>query len=519
MPENDGAKDAKADDWSGPTRILDDDSDLDDTPGTFVLVMLRGTSPGRSWPLVDAAVLGRDRACTIAIDDDSVSRRHCKIVRWPSGDWVVQDLESQNGTLVNRQPIGAHALQDGDRIHLGKSVILKFTKQDALERQLVETQKMVAVGRLAAGVAHDYNNVLQIILANASLMHHAALRNQQMSRDEQLEFLEGIQDAARKAAAVTRQLLDFAGKQDGWATQTDLTAAVRGTLKMASTSLGQDLTIEPTLQENVMVEGDPSAISQAILNLLVNARDATSEDGVIRVHLELHTLDDATAFRRHPSLYAGNWAELSISDSGVGMPDDVRERIFEPFYTTKMIGEGTGLGLAIVDGIVRRHGGYIGVDSAPGKGTTFSVYLPARLEAAPLREERPTIHPDGRCVLVVDDDDDVRSATASVIRLAGYKPLQATGGRAAIDLYTERGRDIDLVLLDLAMPGMSGLDTLRVLRELDAEVKVVVCTGYGRHEVRELLQEGAQGFLSKPFNAQQLKTAILNCDLAGHLDF
>jgi len=503
------------DGWDDKTRIVDPPPDTDERSDDYVIVMLRGWAPGRSWPLRGSVMVGRDPNCSVSIEDDSVSRRHGRFIRRSDGSWVVQDLDSRNGTLVNGHPVMTRILAEGDRIQFGETVIFKFSRQDALERQLAETQKMVAVGRLAAGVAHDYNNVLQVVLANASLLLHAELQNRALSRDDRISFLQGIHVAASKAATVTRQLLDFAGQRSQWHTRTDLSDAVRGTLKMAGASMGGEVEIESDIQEDVAIEGDPGAISQAMLNLLVNARDAMPDGGKIQVSLSVRRLTDADASLLHPGLHSGLWADLSVADCGEGMPEDVRARIFEPFYTTKLVGQGTGLGLAMVDGIVRRHGGHIAVDSEPDRGTIFHLYLPARLEAPQPVPSAATISSDGRSILVVDDDDAVRAATVSILDRAGYRPLQADGGEAAMEVYAQLGQNIDLVLLDLAMPGMSGMDTLLSLRRIDPDVKVVVCSGYGQDQVQKLLKAGALGFLPKPFSTDQLNQAVREADIAS----
>ncbi len=500
--------------WGNNTRVIDGPRQPESQQATFVLILLRGWAPGRTWPLRGGVVLGRDPTCAVAIESDSASRQHAKIVRRADGQWSIVDLRSRNGTRVNGVPVDNQILQEGDRIQLGARCIFKFARQDALEQQLVQTQKMVAVGGLAAGVAHDYNNVLQIIMANASVLLEGEIREQTLSKDERVAFLQGITDAARRAANVTRKLLDFAGKGDDWNPNADLSEAVTGTLKMAEPSLGSEIVIRSDIQQDVAIEGDAGAISQALLNLLVNARDAMDGSGEIRVHLRARELDEDGSLALHPGLYSGTWAELKVTDAGVGIPEELRARVFEPFFTTKTVGEGTGLGLAMVDGIVRRHGGVVVLKSSPGLGTTFRIFLPARIQKAPARRLRRTASADGRRLLIVDDDHAVRRATAALLSRAGYRLLEASGGREAIDLYQTRGSEIDLILLDLSMPGMGGLETLRILRKFDPEVRVVVCSGYSEDKVQDVLREGALGFLPKPYGLAELTEAVRSADNA-----
>jgi len=495
------------------TRTLE--QELRPTPGgeSFVLLLLRGRAMGRSWPCQGTLLIGRDARADVTVTDDSVSRRHAKMEIHADGRWWIQDLDSRNGVFVNGRAVGSAILQPGDRVQIGENCIFKFARSDALERQLVEAQKLEAVGRLASGIAHDYNNVLMVISANASYLQDALRPGVSLDIDDVMESVSMIQSAADRAADVTRQLLDFARKETEQRSHLNVASVVRGALDMASRAVGPNVAIEAKYDDKVDIRGAEGRLTQVVLNLCLNASDAMPKGGRLRVAVRALVLDSPT---KSPidAVPAGDWAVISVSDDGLGISSKNRDRIFEPFFTTKPVGQGTGLGLPMVHGIVTQHGGYVTVNSEPGLGTTFTIYLP-RVDHQRSEAVRRTLTApmSGGKVLLIDDDEHVRRATGRLLKSAGYEVLAADGGQTGIDLFIANPNAFQFVLLDLVMPGMSGLQTYRKLRMLSPSTIVILCSGGGKNKASQALEEGADGFVHKPFSLEDLMSAYADAQI------
>lgn len=496
-------------DGHGITRTVELDLQPSFADDTYVLLLLRGRVVGRAWPCEHELIIGRDPRADIAITDDSVSRRHARLELGDDGRWRIVDLDSRNGVFVNGNLVKEEVLNPGDRIHIGEGCIFKFSQTDALERQLLESQKLEAVGRLASGIAHDYNNILMIISANAAYLQDSIRPGVTPDIEDMMESVDMIHAAAERAAGITRQLLDFARRRTERQDRVSLADVAADAVDMARRAVGRDVLIETDIDERIVVQGAEGRLTQVILNLCLNSSDAMPNGGTIRLEVRSMSIDTPSGLQG-AAVPAGEWAVLSVSDEGTGISAADRARIFEPFFTTKPVGQGTGLGLAMVYGIVTLHGGYITVDSVKGQGTLFSIYLPrlayTRVESVSERLVTPPM--GGGSILLVDDDDDVRRATGRLLGAAGFEVTEADGGRAAIDFFLPNPAAFQFVLLDLVMPDMSGLETYRSLRAISASAIIILCSGGGRNKASRALEEGADGFVSKPFDVKSLMSAL-----------
>ena len=361
---------------------------------------------------------------------------------------------------------------------------------------------MEAVGKLAAGIAHDFNNLLTAILGFTDIAERP-LPADSASRPP----LAQIRRSGQQAAALTRQLLAFARRQILQPVVLDLNSAISDLGTMLSRLLGEDVTICYSLAHDVRrVRVDLAQIQQVIVNLAVNARDAMPRGGELRIE----TTNVAIGATAQPavSLPAGTYVSLSVSDTGEGIPDDVLGHIFEPFYTTKAMGQGTGLGLATVHGIIKQSGGDILVRTAPGRGTTFTIYLPAT--DAPLPLDDSVVLADARTavpgtVLLIEDDDAVREFAREVLRSRGWRVVEAPGPAEALAICTEGDEAFDVVVTDVVMPGLSGGELADRLELLRPGVPVLFVSGYADVDVigRGQLRAGRQ-LLSKPFTGAEL---------------
>ena len=363
------------------------------------------------------------------------------------------------------------------------------SERKALMRQLIQSQKMDSLGAMAGAVAHDFNNLLTTILGFAGLLKRS--RNMDVEERENLALIE---DAARRAADLTGRLLSFSRGGLVRFGKVDLRTVIEDTLQLAEPTMHGGLTITRELSlEPVAVEGDAGQIQQALTNIILNARDAMPEGGEIRVSLSMN----------------GHVAVVEIADTGPGMDEETRVRIFEPFYTTKPVGSGTGLGMAITYGIIQGHHGDIAVQSAPGRGTTFTISLPIleNAQAAPLDVFNAG---EGNLVLVVDDDAMVRRTTTATLAELGYNVVEAPGGATAVEIMRARPDRFSAVLLDLVMPGMTGSETFRALTSIRPDLPVVVCTGYAADShIDTDVKRRIAGLVQKPFTAERLSRALL----------
>jgi PAS domain S-box-containing protein len=384
----------------------------------------------------------------------------------------------------------------------GKPVVLiqahDIMERKRIEEQLRQAQKMEAIGTLAGGIAHDFNNILTGILGYASLLRQELPQGSPLFAD-----VKAIQGSAGRAAELTQQLLTFSRKNPQVEMRpVDLNDVVREVALFLARTIDPSITIDSRLGEGpCTVLGNSGQLHQALLNLCLNARDAMPNGGLLRMETRI----DGTGI---PPGESGR-VSVTVSDTGTGMEAAVRERIFEPFFTTKE--KGRGLGLAMVYGIIRGHGGDISVRSEPGKGSFFAISLPACVsEASEPKVYDASIPPGGHeTILVVDDEEPVRNVLRRILERGGYSVVLAEDGVRGIELFRERRDDIDLVVLDMAMPRMSGSETFESLLAIDQNVKVLISSGYSEEgRAAELLDRGARGFLRKPYGIEMVLNTV-----------
>ena len=413
--------------------------------------------------------------------------------------------------------------RDGEKIQVEISVtylaefggrfyayVRDLTERKQFEERLRQRDKMEAIGQLAGGVAHDFNNQL------GGISGYAEMLVDQLKDPEHLRFARHIMNASRRAADLTRQLLAFARKGKYISTSVNLHEIMDEVIAILQRSIDKRIVIEQQLDAQTPVtKGDPTQLQNALLNLALNARDAMPSGGVLRFETRLVSLDE-NAFGYENE--AGRYVEVVIEDTGSGMSDETRQHLFEPFYTTKQPGQGTGLGLAAVYGTVKHHLGAISVNSELGRGTIFKLYLPLEADAlpAPVAEGAVTQAKEGVHLLLVDDEEIIRHVCGDMLKLLGYTVDVCNDGEEALELYRGRWQNIDLVILDMVMPRLSGLDTFIGMRAINPSVRALLATGYSIDgEAQAILKEGVLGFIQKPFCLSELSEQLT---LALHED-
>lgn len=374
------------------------------------------------------------------------------------------------------------------------------------EAQLLQAQKMEAVGRLAGGIAHDVNNYVAAITAQCELVQRKATPGDRVSAK-----MASIIETAYKIASLTRRLLAFSRQLALQPEVVNLNRVVEGLEKMVRRLIGEDVHLETRLAAGLWyVKMDPAQLEQIIVNLLVNARDAMPTGGeVVLETSNLHLADrDLTGL---PDLKPGEYVRLRVSDTGCGIAQEHVDKVFDPFFTTKQQSGNSGIGLSTVYGIVRQSGGAITVDSPPGRGATFRIYLP-RCHEIPASEwatdEEPAAAGGTETILLVEDNDELRIASRSVLESMGYQVLTAADGREALQVFRKDGR-VDLLISDVVMPGMSGKELLDRIQETHPDVRVLFVSGYTDNVIlRHGIQEGEVHFLEKPFSSERLAVKI-----------
>jgi signal transduction histidine kinase len=405
-------------------------------------------------------------------------------------------MEKQRLVIENRQ-----LLQEVQR-ELAERKQAEDTKKK-LEAQLLHAQKMEAIGTMAGGIAHDFNNLLMGIMGNVSLILLDAPPNHPHYNE-----LKNIEQCVQSGADLTRQLLGFAmgGKYE--VIPTNLNQIIKKSSEMFSRTR-KEITIHEKYETAPWpVEVDPGQLEQVLVNLYVNAWEAMPGGGDLYLQTENVTLNETEV--KPYNVKQGNYVKASITDTGVGMDEETRQRIFEPFFTTRKMGRRTGLGLASVYGIIKNHDGFIQVHSQKGKGTTFYIYLPAsEKEIVKEKELTARILKGTETVLLVDDEDFIIDVGEKLLNKMGYTVLTAKSGREAIEIYEKNKDGIDIVILDMIMPGMGGGETFDRLKKMNPGIKVLLSTGYSLDgQAAEILRRGCSGFIQKPYLMKTLSQKI-----------
>ena len=381
-------------------------------------------------------------------------------------------------------------------------------EQEKLQAQLHQAQKMESVGILAGGVAHDFNNLLQAMGGNVELL----LKDKPEDHPD-VSRLKSLEVSIDRAAKLVRQLLIFSRKAEVKKQQVDLNHEIRMAVGLLERAIPKMINIELDLEDNIWpISADPVQIEQVLLNLGSNAADAMPQGGKLFIETSNAADDnDFSLTSKSLGLEAGPYILMKISDTGCGMSQETVEQIFDPFFTTKDIGKGTGLGLASVYGIIRAHDGHIYCSSEPGKGSMFKIYLPAQEEDKSDESkyiEEPVADQGKKTIMLVEDEPEIRELTYEFLESFDYNVYCADNGEQALEIYQEQ-EDIDLVLLDLNMPGMGGQKCFEELLKIDPEAKIIIVSGYSATgKEQQILGSKAQGFLSKPYQMRELASKI-----------
>jgi len=375
-----------------------------------------------------------------------------------------------------------------------------------LEIQVRQAQKMESIGTLAGGIAHDFNNILMGIQGNASLM---ALKTD--AGHPNYEKLKSIETYVENGTELTRQLLGFARRGKYHAIATDVNDVIDKSASMFGRTK-KEIRVQMDLMPDIWTaEVDRGQIEQALLNLYVNAWQAMPRGGDLYLKTENVVLDAAFVNNKPYKVEAGEYIKITVTDTGTGIDKETQERIFEPFFTTKEMGRGTGLGLASVYGVIKNHGGYINVYSEIDQGTTFSIYLPASRKKIQKEIEKtvPTLAMGTGTILLIDDEEMIIKVGQELLQELGYEVLSARSGQEAIELYQKNADKIDLVIMDMIMPGMGGGETFDRLKKINRNIKVLLSSGYSINgQASKILERGCDGFIQKPFNLIQLSDKI-----------
>ncbi|MFB6249264.1 MAG: response regulator [Salinibacter sp.] len=455
-------------------------------------------------------ILGeRTHSCLYDPDEEDKLRR-CREILMETGEWTgelhmrTQDDEEliveSRWTLV-RDESGAP-----DRVLV---INTDITERKRLESQFLRSQRMESIGRLVGGIAHDLGNLLMPITLGVKV-----LRRRLEETDDKIEqVLTMIQKSAERGGNMVEQVLAFARGVEGERVALQLDGIVEEIENITDETFPETIEVYTDVADDLpQVVGDATQIQQVLMNLCVNARDAMPEGGTLSIEARPVELTEADA-ERNIDAEPGPYVRLRVRDTGTGMPEDVMDKVFEPFYSTKEEGEGTGLGLSTAYSIVQSHDGFIDVDSEKGEGTTFRVYLPVRTEdeerpARPTEPDAAAATGNGERVLVVDDEKFILETTREALRDVGYRVLTATGGEEALRTIEETDGPVDVVVTDLRMPDMNGFDLIRTLRARKPGLSIVAASGVADGRTDEALDAGAHAFLAKPFTVETLQSTL-----------
>ncbi|NMG06161.1 hybrid sensor histidine kinase/response regulator [Brasilonema sp. UFV-L1] len=389
----------------------------------------------------------------------------------------------------------------------GQSILVvntDITQKKELEAQFFRAQRLESIGTLASGIAHDLNNVLAPILMTAQLLES------QLHDARSKRLLPILISNAKRGASLVKQVLSFTRGIEGDRTLLQLKHLIREIQQVVKETFPKSIEISTQIAPNLWtVLGDATQLHQVLINLCVNARDAMPNGGKLIISAENFVVDQNYA-KMYLDARVGSYVVMTVTDTGVGIPQEIKDRMFEPFFTTKDLGKGTGLGLSTVLGIIKSHGGFVNVYSEVGKGSQFKVFLPAQEAIETPKEQDPELpNGNGELILVVDDEDSIRDVTKTSLESYNYKAITASDGIEAIALYAEHQNEISVVLTDMVMPSMDGITTIRTLQKINPGVKIIAVSGLASSEkVNTVNNMGVKAFLAKPYTAKQLLQTI-----------
>ncbi|OGV53955.1 MAG: hypothetical protein A2X45_21535 [Lentisphaerae bacterium GWF2_50_93] len=415
------------------------------------------------------------------------------------------DVPSTSGIMSFESRLVPEFSSDGT-VKSVMSIARDITERKHLEERLRQSEKMEAIGQLAGGIAHDFNNQL------AGIMGYAEMLVARLDDKNLREYAENIFRASRRAADLTRNMLAFSRKGKYLTVPVNVHTLIEEVISILTHSIDKKIEIKRKLSASpAMINGDPTQLQNALLNLAINARDAISGQGEIIFITENISMNEVFDNEDVKNTIKGPYMKICVSDNGVGMDKDTINHIFEPFYTTKDIGKGTGMGLASVYGTVKNHNGVVKVDSKPGKGSVFSLYFPV-LEDAVANEEVKSesvknLH--GLRILLVEDEQIVSDMVASMLRSLGHKVIACYDGIEAVEFYRKSSKSIDIVILDMVMPKMSGKEAFITLKDINPGIRVILSSGYSIDgDAQSIIDAGAKAFIQKPFNMKDLSKCI-----------
>jgi two-component system cell cycle sensor histidine kinase/response regulator CckA len=427
-----------------------------------------------------------------------------------AGEKNIPPLEMRIWKDDKKVPLPCHLF--ARQFSSGQNIALHFvdlTKQKDLENQFIQSQKMQAVGQLAGGIAHDFNNLLTAIIGFCDLL---LLRHK--PGDPSFGDIQQIKQNSNRAANLVRQLLAFSRQQTLRPQVQDITDILTEVSHLLRRLIGANIELKLVHGHGLgLVKVDGGQMEQVFVNMAVNARDAMPDGGALSITTSPFANETLLTFGEDV-MPLGNWTRIDITDTGTGIPPDVMARIFEPFFTTKDVGKGTGLGLATVHGIIRQSGGYLGVDSAVGKGTTFHIYLPVAAKEEQAAQTKTTAPEESEKdltgsarILLVEDEDAVRAFSTRALTNKGYEVLTAENGEAGLTVYNEQTKPIDVMISDVMMPGMDGPTLAKEIRAKQPDLKIIFISGYTEERLKDTLGAGIY-FLQKPFTLKQLAAKV-----------
>jgi two-component system, cell cycle sensor histidine kinase and response regulator CckA len=436
----------------------------------------------------------RDREVSTRLEKECSLRRNVDF----TAEWVRRD-----GKIITVRLSGRRTQSPAEGTFWLEMIAEDVTERIVLEKQLLQAQKFEAIGQLAGGIAHDFNNMIGAILGWADIGLDETDGGSRLHR-----HFEKVRHQAERAASLTRQLLAFARRQILEPRNIDLNQSVTETLSLLEKVIGGDIEMKISLAADLaVVRADPTQVEQVIMNLCINARDAMPHGGIIHVQTSNATFDEAYCATQ-PFARPGAYSLLAVSDNGIGMDAATLDRIFEPFFTTKGLGKGTGLGLATVYGIVRQHGGFIHVYSEPGHGSTFRIYLPAGsqpCDSPVIVEDAGPVHGGREVILVAEDHEGLRELARETLSNLGYHVLIAADGDQALREFQGHSSEVELLLLDVVLPKMSGPEVYAQITQSVPRIPVIFATGYSADlALPDQLRRDGLAVLQKPYSPRAL---------------